>query len=198
MKNVKFFTTLLLAFALPKFALADLAGPYTPDANTLYLVHLDEPSGGSVATNTGSRGGVFITATNTTSGNGLALPPSVTTLLGYPSFSGFNKAVSGTNVDGQADAVIGYDGNNNGVFDGDVQGGQASLDGIAMTNLNIGVGGASPFTLEALIRPGNITANQEIICSDSYHVRGFQFKITSVGQLQFQYITAPTVNLTVA
>jgi len=26
MKNVKFFTTLLLAFALPKFALADLAG----------------------------------------------------------------------------------------------------------------------------------------------------------------------------
>ena len=185
-------------------ARADLRGPYTNDVNTLFLLHFDEPVGGSVTTNVGLKGGNFYTVTNTGSGNGLAEPPPVTTLLGYAAYTnatvgiGFGNAVAGTNIDGLADGLIGYDGNNNGAYDADVQGGPASPDAIAMTNLNIGNGGQTPFTLEALICPSSITApqNQEIICSDDYNgSRGFQFKITTGGQLQFQFINPSGLSL---
>jgi autotransporter-associated beta strand protein len=61
-------------------------------------------------------------------------------------------------------------------------------DQIALTNLNFGVGaGNSPWTIEALVRPRNITANQEIVCTDGHNVRGFQFRISG-GQLEFNQI----------
>ena len=188
---------LLAAVFVPcLLAHANLRGPYTNDVNTLYLLHFDEAAGGSVTTNVGPKGGNFYTVTNTTatSGggsaqNGLAEPPPVTTLLGYASYTGFGNAVSGINTDGLADGVIGYDGNNNGAYDADVQGGPASPDAIAITNLNIGNGGVTPFTLEALICPTVINVNEEIICTDDYNgTRGFQFKITTSGQLQFNDI----------
>ena len=150
----------MAALLAPRFASALLVGPYTPDANTLFLLHFDEPAGGSVTTNIGLKGGNFYTVTNTTSGNGLAEPPPVTTTLGFASYTGFSNAVTGTNIiTGLIDGVIGYDGNKNGAFDADVQGGPASPDAIALTNLNIGNGGVTPFTLEALICPSIITAN---------------------------------------
>ena len=53
--------------------------------------------------------------------------------------------------------------------------------------------GVTPFTIEALICPTTLGANQEILCTDSYWAnttpsRGFQFKITNTGLLQFNII----------
>jgi autotransporter-associated beta strand protein len=207
MKTVKLSLCLVVALFGPHLASAVLVGPYTPDANTLYLVHFDGAAGTSVVTNYGTKGGDFITVTNTTTGNGLAEPPTVTTLTGFMSYTNVNGtnfgfAVSCTNIDGLADGLVGYDGNKNGTYDADVQGGPASPDAIAMTNLNIGNGGQTPFTLEAIIRPTTIggSLNQEIICSDSYqsNERGFQFKITTAGQLQFQFINPTGLSLSPA
>ena len=194
-------SSVMVAMALPQFALANLNGPYTPDANTLFLMHFDEAAGGSVTTNNGSVAGNFYTVTNTTAGIGLASPPPVTTMLGYSSYAGFGNAMSATNTDfPYTNGLAGFDGNKNNAYDADVQPTPAhpSVDAIALSTLNIGNGGASPFTIEALVCPSAINRNQEILCTDDYNgSRGFQFKITNVGQLQFQMITAPTVNLTV-
>lgn len=208
MKTTKMLLLCLwVALAVPRPARANLVGPYTPDSNTLFLCHFDEPAGSSATTNVGIRGGNFITVTNTTSGNGLAEPPTVTTLLGHASYTnslaaiGFGNAFCGTNADGLNDGLAGYDGNRNGTYDADVQGGPASPDAINLTNLNIGFNGASPFTIEALVCPNSITAslNQEIVCSDDYNgTRGFQFKITTAGQLQFNLIPISGGNVTYA
>ena len=180
MKTIKLSLYLLVVLLAPRVAPAFLVGPYTPDTNTLFLLHFDEPAGGSVTTNIGGKGGSFYTVTNTTSGIGLAEPPPVTTLLGYLSYTNsngtnFGNAVTATNTDGLADAFVGYDGNNNGAYDADTGDGSgngvASPDAIALTNLNIGLGGSSPFTLEALICPSVINVNQEIICSDNFTER---------------------------
>ena len=67
----------LLLGAFPAFA--DLVGPYTPDANTLFLLHFDEAAGGSVSTNLGTKGGNFYSVNEATAS---ATPPLVTTMLG--------------------------------------------------------------------------------------------------------------------
>ena len=201
MKHLKLFIYLSITALASRPAVADLTGPYTPDANTLFLLHFDEAAGGSVTTNDGIKGGNFYTVTNTLSGNGLPQPPPVTTLLGQTAYPGFGNAVRCTNVDGLADGLVGYDGNNNGAYDADVQTGPASPDAIALTNLNIGNGGQTSFTLEASICPTTIggSANQEIICSDDYNgSRGFQFKITTGGALQFQFINPTGLSLSPA
>ena len=51
MKTFKILVCLLLAALAPRFAMANLTGPYTADANTLFLFHFDEAAGGSVTTN---------------------------------------------------------------------------------------------------------------------------------------------------
>jgi autotransporter-associated beta strand protein len=205
MKTTKILVCLLVVLTLPQLMRANLVGPYTPDANTLFLCHFDEPAGSSSTTNVGIKGGNFITVTNTLTGNGVAEPPTVTTLLGHASYTntlaaiGFGNAVCGTNVDGLIDGLAGYDGNKNGTYDADVSGGPASPDAINLTNLNIGFNGASPFTIEALVCPNSITAslNQEIVCTDDGNgTRGFQFKITTAGQLQFNLIPISGGNIT--
>jgi len=198
---------LLAAFFLPcLLTRADIYGPYTPDANTLYLFHFDDPPGSTNTLNTGSKGGQCLTVTNTTTGTGLATPPVVSTMLGQVAYTnatvhiGFGNCVSATNaVDPTANAVldglIAYDGNGNGVYNGD--NGSLAGDAITMTNLNIGntndvPAGNSPFTIEALVNcASNIVGNvnQEIVCSDdSPNPRGFQFRINNQGQLEFNYI----------
>ena len=184
---------------------ANIVGPYSTDANTLYLFHFDEPAGSSVTTNVGLQGGNCITVTNLTTGNGLALPPVSTNMLGKTSFPGFGNCVSATNtLDPALNAtivgLIGYDGNNNGVFNADING-TASADAILMTNLNIGntnvaPTGNSPFTIEALVNCTNIGVGvfQEIVCTDNANgpQRGFQFRINNNGQLEFNFIGSPT------
>jgi len=201
---------LLAAVFLPCLpARANLRGPYTNDVNTLYLLHFDEAAGGSVAANIGAKGGNFITVTNMTTGNGLASPPLVTTLLGFAAYTNANgtnygTAVACTNSDGLYDGMIGYDGNGNGTYQGDVQSsGTPSADSIVLTNLNIGLGGQTPFTIEALICPTVINQNQEIVCSDNYWAnttpsRGFQFKITNTGTLQFNPIPVSSGSISLA
>lgn len=172
---------------------ADLVGPYTADANTLYLFHFNEASGSSVTPNAGSKGGNLITVTNDTTFSGIAGNlPQVTTLLGYVSYAGFGNAFCPTNTDGAPGAAA-FDGNADGQYtnDGD---GAPSVDQIGLTNLNFGVGaGNSPWTLEALIRPSNITLNQEIVCTDGHNVRGFQFRLSG-GQLEFNQIGVAGAN----
>lgn len=202
---------LLTAVFLPcLLARANIVGPYTPDANTLYLFHFDEPAGSSVTANVGIKGGNCITVTNvTTTASSLATPPIVTTILGFTSYStvnptnpvNFGNCVSPTNTTAPYnDGLIGYDGNGNGVYNADINSGGVCADAIAITNLNFGntngiAGWNSPWTMEALVCPTNIATSgitQEIICTDdSNGNRGFQFRINASGQLEFNYIPAP-------
>jgi autotransporter-associated beta strand protein len=179
---------LLLVLTLsPRFAHAALVGPYTADANTLFLLHLDQASG-SVTPNAGSLGGNFYSVNFSAD----TLPLTVvTTMLGATGYStnsptsiSFTKCESNTTTG----YLLGYDYNGDGSFEGD-NGSGTSVDFIKMSQLNIGNGGETPFTLEAMIQPTSTNGNQEIICTDSdAGSRGFQFRISS-GTLMFQFIT---------
>jgi autotransporter-associated beta strand protein len=199
MKTLKLALYLLLATLVQRVAFADLVGPYTPDANTLFLFHFDEPAGSSVTANVGLKPGNAYTVINSTSGNGLAIPPITTTMLGVPGYvngaTNFGNCFSNT----AAGCLVGYDFNQNGQYDGEVSGTSLSADRMAMTNLNMGNGGNSPWTMEALVRPydiGSGSSTHEIICTDNSlgnTLRGFQFRF-SAGTLQLQWIggTTPT------
>lgn len=165
---------------------ADLVGPYTADANTLFLLHFDEAAGGTVTANAGSKGGNFYTCNLSAAS---ATPPVVTTMLGAAGFvsglTNFNNCLTNPTTG----YLAGYDFNNNGAYQG--EGTAPAADALAMTNLNLGNGGQTPFTIEALIQPTTLAANQEIICTDSgAGNRAFQFRITSPGNLTFAFITA--------
>jgi autotransporter-associated beta strand protein len=167
-------------------ARADLVGPYTPDANTLFLLHFDEAAGGTVTANAGSKGGNFYTCNLSAAS---ATPPVVTTMLGAAGYvnglTNFNNCLTNPTTG----YLAGYDFNNNGAYQG--EGTPPAADALAMTNLNLGNGGQSAFTIEALIQPTTLLANQEIVCTDSGSGnRAFQFRITSTGSLQFQFISS--------
>ncbi len=166
---------------------ADLVGPYTPDADTLFLFHFDEPAGNSSTVNVGIKGGNAYTVQNDSAGNGNPNPPVVTTVLGAAGYASGPVNFGNSANFHSPGILIGYDFDNSGAFEADVQAGQASPDRLAMTNLNIGFNGKSSFTLEALVAPTTLSGNQEIICTDSYvgGNRGFQFRLNgSVLQLQ--------------
>jgi len=152
--------------------------PYAPDASTLFLFHCDEPAGGSVTTNLGTLGGSAYTVNLTTASSS---PPLVTAVLGAAGFSGFGNAADG-NGTGYA---IGYDANNSGAYQGE------SLDALPMSALNLGNGGQTPWTIEAMIYPSVTNVNQEIIATDSSaSSRGFQFRLNNAGQLELNLIAA--------
>lgn len=159
--------------------------PLTPDSNTLFLFHLNEAPGGSVTANAGLNGGNAYSANEL---SGSTNPPVVTSVLGVPGYTNFgNCATFGPGE------LIGYDYNNNGRYDGDANSSELSADSMSMSNLNMGNGGQTPWTIEALICPSAIdTTNQEIICTDSSATagasRGFQFRINYAGQLELNLI----------
>ena len=177
---------LLLAVVFaPIFARADLVGPYTADANTLFLFHFDEAAGGTVTTNRGSKAGNSYSVTEAAAS---ATPATVTTMLGAAGYvngaTNFNNCMTNPTTG----YLFGYDNNKSGAYQG--EGAAPCPDALAMTNLNIGFGGQTPFTIEALVRPNLISANQEIVCTDSSAgTRAFQFRITG-SSLQFSMITA--------
>jgi autotransporter-associated beta strand protein len=179
---------LLLVLTLaPRLALASIVGPYTPDANTLILLHLDDAAGGS---NASIAAGSVFAGTNFISVNQASettTPPPVTTVLGATADTGFGSAATFPTIG----YVLGFAGSNVTYFGGDSGSGN-STSRIPMSWLNIGNGGQTPFTLEAMIAPASIyNTNMEIICSDSYaSTRGFQFRINTSGQLEFDAITA--------
>jgi len=193
-----------IAFLAPASARAYIVGPYAPDTNTLFLLHFDEAAGGRVVTNPGMMGGNFLTVTNTTTGNGLGMASNVTAMLGRRAYvegtKDFGNCVSATNTDLPfTNGLVAYDGNNDGSFNASVQGGSVSADAIGLTNLNIGCtnpdtgSNNSPFTIEALACPATISGiQQEIVCTDTYNgTRGFQFRINSTSQLEFNFIGSP-------
>ena len=156
--------------------------PYTPDAGTLCLFHLDEAAGNSAATNLGTLGG---TAYSVNTSTAAAAPPVVTDVLGASGYAGFSNAAAFA-----AGEMIGYDYNNNGQYDGEASSLALSADSFPMSVLNMGNGGQTPWTIEAMIYPTTITAaNQEIVCTDSSaSSRAFQFRLNTSGQLELNLI----------
>lgn len=168
--------------------------PYSPDANTVYLFHLDEPNGASVATNsaTATAGTNAITFDgNNFAGDGIN-QPTVTTLLGATSSAGFGNCAD---LSAANDLGLGLDVNATGAFMFD-DGAPLSPDRLT-THSFFGVGNA--FTLEALINIPSITSgNREIIATDHGSAnadRGFQFRITSAGQLEFNFVGVNTSSI---
>jgi len=174
--------TIMLATAFP--LAAAVSGPYTADANTVHLFHLDETSGTSAANSGGSTRPLL-------SFNGTAGPstntnaqPSQSGLLGATGSTGFGKCATIQN----AAHGLGLDANNSGGF----QPGNSTTtnppDGITHSSLAAANGA---FTLEALISiPALTGTNREIICTDSSLTnRGFQFRINTTGQLEFNFIS---------
>jgi autotransporter-associated beta strand protein len=186
MKNLKLFAILLAVGFMSSLTFANVYGPYTPDANTVYLFHFNEPAGSYIATNApgslaaGTNAVAFSTAGNTFPGLGVSAPTNYN-ILGGPGASGFafgnfGNAAYVTNVIGGTNG-LGVDANLNGGF---------SLDNLgtavndAQANHGSIVGANNSFTLEALIKVAATNSNQEIICTDNgaaTAARGFQFRL---------------------
>ena len=156
--------------------------PYAADTNTLVLFHFNETNS-TVTTNLGTLGGNAYCVTN---GTAVASPATVTTILGAAGYTNFGTAAAF--VGGK---LIGYDYNKSGAFNGDVSASSLSADAFPMSKLNIGNGGQTPWTLEAVIYPTATNVNQEIITTDSTATsRGFQFRLNTAGQLELNLIAA--------
>lgn len=150
--------------------------PYTPDANTLFLLHFDEAAGSTAITNPGTLNGVAYSVNMTSASTN---PPLTSTMLGATGFSGFGNAA---NCNGTGYG-IGFDADGSGTYQGE------NFDSLPMSDLNMGNGGTTPWTLEALIYPTVTNVNQEIITTDSSATaRGFQFRLNNAGQLELNLI----------
>jgi alpha-L-rhamnosidase len=182
MKQISLLVLIVVLLAGPRILGSTALQPYTVDANTLFLFHLDEAAGGSVTTNVGLLGSSAYTISEPTA---TTTPPLVTDVLGTPAYTNFGNAASFGSSE-----MIGFDYNHNGRYDGDGGSGQPSADSFPMSVLNMGNGGQTPWTLEAMIYPSSTNvANQEIICTDSSAAsRAFQFRLNSVGQLELNFI----------
>ena len=112
-----------------------------------------------------------------------------------PSLISFGTCMTNPTTLASGGYEFGYDFNNSGAYQGDTASGALSADAMAMTNFNIGNGGQTPFTIEALIRPSSTAGSQEIVCTDSSAAananRGFQFRINA-GTFQLQFIGGST------
>lgn len=164
---------------------AGISGPYTPDAQTTHLYHLDEVAGAFAVVNSGSAGGSALAVGPNNPATATPAPSSA--LTGAAGFGPFGHAADLTGLPGH---LLGYDANGSGIYQADLNG-TASPDRVALSTL--GIGAAAPFTLEALVSPFSTSGNREIIATDSYAAqRGFQFRIVTGGatgqRLEFNLI----------
>ncbi|MCW1921089.1 BNR-4 repeat-containing protein [Luteolibacter arcticus] len=172
---------------------AAIIGPYAVDADTVHLFHFDETAGTSVAANAvgGGRSGIAFDGT-TLLNHATAPQPVSTAVLGAAGYSTPFGAAANISA---ANLGIGLDGNGSGGF----QVGTASTcpDAVAHSSFT-GSGGA--FTIEALVKLPSITGSQrEIACTDSaFAARGFQFRVSSSGQLEFNFIATAGAAATAA
>lgn len=199
-KNTIIRAAALAAVALvPCLASASIVGPYSANANTVYLYHFDEPSGSSVAANAGTAGYNAISFDGTTYAGYLIDQPTITTLLGASGYAGFGSAANitsqfvGLGVDVNGDGGFRMDGTNaSGVVT------PASVDRLSTHNF---FGSGNVFTLEAMVNLSSLgIANREIICTDNSEnntTRGFQFRINS-GNLEFNFIGVTTAAVSTA
>lgn len=172
-------------------AYGSIKGPYTPDANTAILLHLDEAAGAGVAANAVSGAAGFVATANP----GAASPRNPTPgILGAPGASGagFNFG-NAANLSASNSMGLFMDGNQNGVADLDTSGAATGDDLVPMADL---CGPSGEFTFEALVRLPSLTgANREIIAMDtSGSPRPFQFRFTSTGQIEFNNIGTSGAN----
>ena len=159
---------MVLVIGLSGAAQAGIIGPYTADANTLFLYHLDETSGasdpGNPIVNTGSKGTTFnLTDTGGPDGR------SNTTAGGYgaAAYAGF-----GTSFDV-------YD-SGNGIYNptASATGGGAHTVGVTMSQADF-QGASGEFTYEALVKLPNSSLSQVVISRDGSITRGFTLQIVS-------------------
>ena len=163
-----------LLFAAFTAALPAAPAPYSPDANTVMLFHFDEAAGGAAANAVAGKNKAYTWTFSSSTGS------ANSALLGAAGFTGFGKCMDLGSTATNLGAA--YDGNGNSAYDGE------SVDSVALSTL--GIGGTAPFTLEALVSPNALNAvNRELICTDSgAATRGFQFRMTSGGLLEFNMI----------
>lgn len=176
--------SILVAVAPLLFASAQAGvAPYATDPNTLYLYHLDETTGTSIAANAVSGGSSAISVDGNPLATGVAT--TVTTVLGSTGFTGFGKCA---NLSAN-DLGLGVNSNGNTTFDAS---GATTPDSIAISSL---LGTGNTFTIEAMVNLPSLTAatNRHIWSTDSNNTtRGFQFRITTAGLIEFNFIgTAP-------
>jgi len=185
MKSLIRGSLLLLTAIVPSIAPAVVVGPYTPDANTVFLFHLDELPTATTAINAS---GTIAAATNaiaykqnSASANNAPLDATIFGAAGASGFTfgNFGNAASITNLNPALTAVvsngIGVDMNLNGAFN--LNAGASPTNGDSLVSGSLILGPNNSFTLEALIKlPDTNTANREIICSDSSQTRGFMFR----------------------
>jgi hypothetical protein len=179
----QFAMIIALLMIAPTTARAIIVGPYTADANTVFLFHLDESSGNSVTANAGTAGNVAIAY----DGNPIANPATaIGTVLGGTGFAGFGNAA---NI-AASDQGIGFDGNNNGEFNSDTNS-TSSAD--AITHASI-VGPTGAFTVEAMFNlPAgqNLDQTRDIIATDRNggdSTRGMSFRLNNAGRFQFRSV----------
>ena len=186
---------LLLGVTLAGFtmhsALAAVRGQYIADANTVHLFHLNEGNGMTDAANSvaGAPSAIAFNG-NPILDHATNPQPVATNVLGTVSGpTGFGTAASIST----ANLGIGLDTNASGGFQ--IGTTSACPDHVTHSTLT-GVGGS--FTLEALVHPSGITGtNRQIICTDSSLAqRGFQFRINSTGQLEFNFIATAAASAT--
>jgi hypothetical protein len=170
---------ILVLSALP--AVAAVRGPYSSDADTVHLFHLDETAGTSSAVDSGSSTSALLAFNGSTvPAAAITAQPADMSVLGAASYSGFGNAA---NLSAAA-LGLGLDANGSGGFQ---PGTNTCPDAITHSTL---AGANGSFTLEALVNLPAITGTpREIVATDSSLAsRGFQFRITSTGLLEFNFI----------
>lgn len=159
----------------PFTSLGTVAGPYSPDANTVHLWHFNDAAG-LVATNAVA-GGPSLLAVN---GGSVANPLATTALVlvgeaGAP--GGFGSAATYTN--GNRSFGLAMDASKDGSLQPD---NLSTTDKVAISSL---AGADGAFTFEAIIKLSQAdldtlaaSGNKEIICMDNSSTpRGFQFRL---------------------
>lgn len=184
------FTLIALSAAQPVFG--SIRGPYTNDANTVVLLHLDEPATAGIAANAaaGPPGADFIATANPSGATPRNPTPGI---LGATGASGVGYSFGNcANLSYSNSVGLFMDGDHNGVADLDTSAARGA-DQIAMSQL---CGTMGEFTFEALVKlPSATGANREIISMDNTgSPRPFQFRITSTGQIEFNNIGTAGAN----
>jgi len=159
----------------PLTSFGTLTGPYSPDANTIYLWHFDDPAG-LVATNAAAGGPSLLAVNGASVANPLATTPAVLKGEAGPS-AAFGFAATYTN--GNRTYGLAMDANKDGSLQPD---NVSSVDKVAVSSLT---GSDGAFTFETIIKLSYAdldtlatTGNKEIICLDnSSSPRGFQFRL---------------------
>jgi hypothetical protein len=172
---------------------AAILGPYSPDANTTYLYHLDEAANSSSAANSGTAGTPAVSYNGEIFAGAGNDQTTISSVLGASAYAGFGNAA---NISSQF-VGLGVDASGNGAFRLDEFAAVPTSNDRLPSHATI-FGAGNAFTLEAMVNMPSITGtNREIIASDNGDStnaeRGFQFRINSPGQLEFNYIGVPTI-----